>query len=381
MGVKVRVESNSGSLRLRYTFPKGQRQTIYLGLDDSPVNRKIAGVKAHQIELDIIQGSYDLTLERYQGPKSTPIASSPTLIDLYEKFIEIKKIELESAGIQKYTATLARLRQFFPVPVRAESVTFENAVDYRDWLRLQTNNRNQPLSAVTVKERLQCTGACWQWAQEEGLIQGSGNPWRKAARSVKKQKSRPKPLNSEEIRIVLAGYRESPEYSFYSDMVQFLLGTGARFGEVSALLWGDISEDCSRVLFDKSFSRGATSPTTKNDKTGWVRLPASLTNLLKRRRLSNPTEDSLVFPSRRSGESINDRVFRKSWVSIIRQVGIEYRKPYSTRSTLISHWLSAGEDIAVVAELTRTSIKMILEHYGASIKSGSVLPELVDFEE
>ena len=62
MTVEVKVRSKNNRLQLRYVYPKGKREEISLGLSNTPTNRRIAQGKAAQIELDIVNGHYDLSV-------------------------------------------------------------------------------------------------------------------------------------------------------------------------------------------------------------------------------------------------------------------------------------------------------------------------------
>lgn len=362
--VKVRVELFRGRWRLRWTYPAGVRRTMATRWGEETLGKAQALMLAGRIEEDIGRGNYDESLRRYQGRPVEACRESAAMI--VERYLEIKRGELDPRSLQKYEATLARFREFFGT---TETITPRLVQEFRDWM-LGLEYQGRRLAPVTVKERLSILSSAW------AACGPSPNPWGGAVRSVRKVQGRPKPLTSDEIGRALAAFAQHPNYSFYTDLVSVLLGTGARFGEVSALTWADISINCDQIYFGKSHSRGVTQATTKNQKVGWVRVPGSIQSLLKRRALTG--RNGLVFPSRRSGVAINDRVFRKAWVQVLRDAEIPYRKPYSTRATLISHWLSRGEDIATIAELCRTSVKMIQEHYAASVKATVVLPELLD---
>lgn len=373
--VAVKIEDYRGKFRLRWTYPPTVRNVVNLGLDANGINLTQAKMRAAAIEGDILRDNFDLTLDRYRpvSSRSNVSIGAGTVIELMDKFIEHKSLDIKKGALTKYIATRTRLNQYFVKPIRADHIGLEHAAKFRDWLMTVKTNTGAPLANITIKERLGCVASCWDWAIEQNLL--TDNPWKKASRQVKKERSLPKPLTIDEIQRTVDAFRQHPEYSFYADLVTFLLGCGARFGEVSALRWNDISSDCSQCYFGKSYSRGEIS-TTKNQKAGWVSMPSSLQRLLLRRKTLRSTETSLIFPSRRSGGCINDRVFRKTWGIVLKSANIPYRKPYSTRATLISHWLSQGEDPATVAEMTRTSIKMIMEHYAGSIKRNVVLPEL-----
>ena len=65
----IKIESDKGWLRLRFTHA-GKRRAFALGLPDSNINRKFAEQKAKQIELDILSGNFDTTLQKYKPQKT-----------------------------------------------------------------------------------------------------------------------------------------------------------------------------------------------------------------------------------------------------------------------------------------------------------------------
>ena len=74
--------------RLRLSLPRqlfgGKQKFIYLGLSDSPENRKLAEAKAWVIESDIRYERFDNTLAKY-SPVPTVEQNQPlTLLGLYE---------------------------------------------------------------------------------------------------------------------------------------------------------------------------------------------------------------------------------------------------------------------------------------------------------
>jgi len=64
----VSVLSQKGLLRLRWRIERSdKRPVLYLGLPDTRSNRKKAELLAKQIEIDLTNGSYDPTLEKYRA--------------------------------------------------------------------------------------------------------------------------------------------------------------------------------------------------------------------------------------------------------------------------------------------------------------------------
>jgi integrase len=221
--------------------------------------------------------------------------------------------------------------------------------------------------------------ACWDWAIESELL--TLNPWKLVARRIKPAKTTaPNPFNPGEVAKIITGFRTDRYYAYYSDYVEFMLGSGCRPGEVIALKWRHVAEDCLSVWIGEAYYRGM-SKETKNTKSGTVPLSQALTRLLLKRKPARIDPEALVFPAPKGGH-IHDQDFRnRAWKKVLGKLDIPYRKPYTTRSTLISYWLSQGEDPMTVAKLTRTSVKTIYEHYAGSIKSNVRLPDILEIEQ
>ncbi|MFH7242125.1 MAG: Arm DNA-binding domain-containing protein [Spirulina sp.] len=65
----VAILVSHGRLQLRFRH-QGKRHYLSLGFADTPANRKLAEMKAKEIELDILSGHFDETLTRYKPPKA-----------------------------------------------------------------------------------------------------------------------------------------------------------------------------------------------------------------------------------------------------------------------------------------------------------------------
>ena len=79
-------------LRLRWRY-SDKRCCIALGIPDSPANRTIAESKAKQIELDIISGHFDDTLERYQlHPQSKERSLITDTVNIVPEVLQIRHI-------------------------------------------------------------------------------------------------------------------------------------------------------------------------------------------------------------------------------------------------------------------------------------------------
>ena len=94
------------------------------------------------------------------------------------------------------------------------------------------------------------------------------------------------------------------------------------------------------------------------------------------RRPANSDPDALVFASP-NGKPIDDDNFRnRAWKTVLTRLGIDYRKPYNTRHTLISHALDLGMNPVMVAQLTGHDVETLYQNYAGNVNSRPMLPEL-----
>jgi integrase len=61
----VVIISSHNRLQLRFSYG-GKRHYLSIGLPDTPTNRKLAELKASEIEKDIIYERFDPTLKKYK---------------------------------------------------------------------------------------------------------------------------------------------------------------------------------------------------------------------------------------------------------------------------------------------------------------------------
>ncbi|WP_261226244.1 tyrosine recombinase XerC [Ancylothrix sp. D3o] len=185
-------------------------------------------------------------------------------------------------------------------------------------------------------------------------------------------KQKAKPFTKEEITTIVAAFRS--HFPHYGDFVEFLFGTGCRTGEVIGLQWKHFNDDCSVAWIGESLSRGIR----KETKTGQARdIPMTpyLQQMLISRRPVEFNPDDLVFPAPQGG-AIDDHNFRnRAWKPVLDELRIPYRKPYTTRHTLVSHALEKGMNPVNVAELTGHNVKTLYQHY-AGVVNKTKLPDI-----
>jgi integrase len=369
--MKVGIQDKKGWLIL--VWNDGKRRTMATGIRADITGAKSLAQKiATRIELDFLQrdeGRYDETLLRYKprilGKSATEI-SAPELFDRFTKH-QAKKKGLAQSGINsRYVALTKMLEKVLNVPV--------NTIGEREAERF-ADICADTLQSDTSKARIWLLVSCWDWAKGKYQVKEE-NPFRGlSTRFQSQEKKRKKPFSLVEVRAILEGFRSSRYYAHYADFVSFLFGAGTRFGEAAGLVWKNVADDFTSVYICESESRGKKG-TTKTKKSRTVNLSPSLIVMLKRRNEDNHQNPSdLVFFSP-TELPMNDRTFRRAWTKVLQSVGVEYRCPYTSRSTVASHALASHQDHVSVAKALGNSPKVLYDHYVDIIESR---PVFVDF--
>jgi integrase len=366
--MKITIEKHAGRLRLRWVH-KDKRYTMSCGVNDDPMGHAVAKQKAAQIELDIQAGYFDLTLLKYKPRSLGKTATEITTVELFQKFTQhqFKEKGLAPRSLEtRYIPLQRNLEKFLNIP--AHKVTESATGNFVALLLEQVSNQ-------TAKARLWLLQSCWEWAKGRYQV-AEANPWSSHIQRIKPtQSKRVKPFTSTEILMILDAFKKDRYYCHYYPLVYFLFGTGCRFGEAVGLRWKNVADDFSHVFFCESISRGHQRNTTKTGKSRTVVISPVISAMLRSQSEKPHKPDDLVFPSPK-GKTINDRYFnRRAWKTIISQIGIEYRKPYATRHSAISHALANGANYVAVAEATGHNPKVMHEHYASSINQQSVFVE------
>lgn len=360
----VSVTADRERLRLGWRY-KGKRYFLFIGLPDTAINRRAAEAKASQIELDIMSGHFDPTLKAYKV--MLPSQSQLTVKSLFDQFIQYKAKKVVPATLDKYRSLLGYLEKFFG-DCLVDAVNLEEAEKFTTWYN------SQNLSEVVIRERLGLLSSCWKWGIEKGLVEI--NCWEDMPSRIKiPPKQMPKPFTLTEIKSIVEAFRIDRYYSHYADFVEFRFGSGCRTGEILGLRWKHISEDCSTIWIGESLVKGERKA-TKINRARYITLTPNLQAILQKLKQTGHNPEELVFKGP-NGAPINGNNFAKrGWKKILTMLNIDYRRPYYTRHTLISHALDRGMNPVEVAQLTGHDVETLYKNYAGSVRSRPHLPEL-----
>ena len=173
------------------------------------------------------------------------------------------------------------------------------------------------------------------------------------------------------VRLWVTSERPGPKPSSdMADIIDLMLATGCRIGEVLALRWSDISLDGTRptltVTGTIKTERGKGTyrkPTPKSDASvRTIVLPEFAVTMLRRRAESEPNALDAVFVTRNGTwhQVVN---IERRWRAIRRDTGFEWVTPHTFRktvATLISEQVGSEE---ASRQLGHSSSQITLEHY------------------
>lgn len=359
----VAIAACKGSLFLRWQHD-GKRHTLYLGLPDSPVNRQVAQGKATTIEWDMRSGHFDQTLKTYKP--STNRSNKLTVVALFERFMQWKAKGVADSTLGKYRGTIRLLQEYFS-DASIQSVDIPEAEKFISWFQ------GYDLVPRVKRERIELLIAAWNWAIKNEMI--AINPWLGLHLRIKvPPKQQARPFSREEIGAIIRAFQTDNRYSAYADYVQFLFGTGCRTSEAIGLQWKHLSADCSSVWIGETLTRGKRQ-STKTNRARTIKLTDALQEMLLARRPIKWNEEALVFTAPNGGPICDNNFRNRAWSSVLKRLEIDYRKPYLTRASLISHALDLGMSPVMVSQLTGHDVQVLFEHYSGNVRD-SRLPDL-----
>lgn len=265
----------------------------------------------------------------------------------------IDKLKKYDNGVEK--STLVKLEKY-----KKDLETKEDILEFVEWLKKDCKLQSTSISRYfDVLRQI--------------------DPIFKTVTIRKERKPKKKPFTKEEIVKILDWFKNNnKDYYYY---VSFLFLTGARISEAIGLRWKHIDLDSKTIYFyetlarDNNNSTNRVVKTTKNNILREFPINEKLNNLLSELPQGDPEDLLFLF----NGHCIDDKNFcNRYWKKCLKECNINYRSPYNTRHTFISHFLNQTKDVVKCAYLThgsRTGIKTIYEHYAGIINKVEV-PDL-----
>jgi integrase len=364
--MRFNLSQDKSNYRVDFVL-EGKRKRFYPGTSDELIARNIL----RRMEFDWEQGQFDLSLNSYRLKNRIQRTKTTVAKEGRERKTTLKLLTLWDKWVTSLNLP-ERVKNDHYHCCRVMLLKANPNWDDVAWL-LQSN-----LSASTWNTRRRFIKSCVSWALAEGIVEGK-NPWN-ALKARKTTRTRANPLTNEETKLIIQAFERnqfcslhSPcKHSYYVPYLKFLLLTAARPGEVIALQWKHIDFENNLIEISEAMGRDlesspyATRKVRKETKTGEVRyLPmnSALRDLLVVHKTDDAKADSLVFLGARGKGILDIRAFREAWKKVLDGLGLEYRKPYQTRHTALSHIAQNHGLLAAAKVAGHKSLDMVSRHY------------------
>jgi integrase len=353
--IAICTEGRRLKLQIPRAWNEGKQKYLTLGLSDTTDNRLYAANLARQIEWDYLHGNLDRTFAKYK-PQQPTAKADLSLIDLWQEYCLYKAQSLKPATIHYLTNGLG-----FHI-VRCPYQSSEQGLEVRQWL---LNHTTPDMSRRVVA----ALATAVDWGRKHGKVTTTVNPFVGMSGDIRVEETdtAPNAFTPDERKLVIDDFARSKRYRFYTPLVKFWLMTGCRPSEAIGLTWGQISDDCDKIRFDRSIIHIGGKPIeNRKSKTNRVRTFPS-NDLLKEFLLDHRYQRSgctrLVFPSP-TGKPIDYSNFStRAWDKVVDPAINRHSTPYSCRDTFITEQIAKGIPIPIVALWVDNSVKTIERYY------------------
>jgi len=393
--------NNHGSITIHFQY-QGKTykfSPIKRGKYDDPVALGKAKSICQQIELDIVNGNFDSTLEKYK-PRLEPISIKGRTpkdaqsdlesaieeykrrcisLELWDKYVEFKRPSASASTIAKDYKTVRSHLSKCPKIKASDGLIL--ADEFRDYLLRTT-------TPAAAKKVLTQVSACCDWAVDERGLLLRENPFAGMSKKIKLPNSEKQKeieaFTPEEQRAIIEAFKNDKfcskgdrfKHSKYANYVEFMFMCGCRPSEAIALQWKHVSSDFKTIKFEQALVEGehgrVLQDGLKTQASRTVNTGQSLQNLLRSIKPETCDPESLVFPSPQGGYIDTHNFCNRQWKKVLERLKIPYRDPYTTRRTLIAKALNSGMDAKDVAGLVGNSPKMIYNNYAAKNKDATL---------
>lgn len=367
---RVRIESQSGNLRLRATLPPkpgkegrgNHQQAIYLRLPDTAAGIKQALKEARLLSAQLLSRSFDWAEWGYSAPEE-PV--SDTLDSRWQEYLDQKRVLVTNQRTitAMYQPLVNILKTLPPVMNRGDAINLIQALKERG------------NCAETIRKRVSLCFGFYQWMIQCGYWH-EPNPFAGLRRTIKGESREQKPAFTEsELQRIFATMSQDPCYAYYVPFYTLVCLTGCRISEGIGLRWQDISEDCTTIRFRKALvvseSHRQVLKGCKTHQSRTFRCSEPLIKMLQG--LSRGKPDDFVFVIKGGDKPLHQSTLsRHCWRKILRRAKVPHRPQMMLRHSLISHAVQTMAPVDLSKQLGHTPQTML--RYYAQAVNPKVVP-------
>ena len=370
------VELHGKYLRISFTY-KGSRRRESLKLEPTKQNIKFAKSKLDAIKYEVLAGSFNYS---HHFPDSNVTIGKPShkpIVSLINQYLKVKEQQIRRSTFDKYVSMLNIFSELYGKERSSETINPRSISEVRTLLI-------QGRTAKTANTYLSTVRTFFTWLHAMEYLDRN---YLEFLSNVKVPEREIEPFTIAEFKVAIDACLQEQ----HKNIITLLAYSGLRTGEMCALSWEDINFEERTMLIRRSTFDKRGLKTTKTDKERTVDiLPPACDALEAQFKLTghyeakeHPVEladktnriESLRFVfsphaitgiySNRPYDYLGKTVTNKMWQSISLRAGIKYRTVYQFRHTYASWMLSAGVNMAYLAEqMGHANFLMIAQVYG-----------------
>lgn len=380
----IRARKDNGLLffDFRYQGKRYREQTL---LNDTKSNRKKMEEVLTKIENDISEGIFDhqkyfpksnsnhhsssqnVIAEAVAGtlpaPQTAAISQVQSIIQttpLFEVFAEKWFDECKIGWRRSYIETMRNTIDKHLLPYFGEkmvsSIRREDILDFRSQLAKVPGRKSQNLSARRINAIVLGLRQILNEAADRYNFTTPGQ----RVKPLKIKRQDIAPFTLDEVNLILKTIRAD-----YRDYFIVRFFTGMRTGEIHGLKWKYIDFKNRQILIRETLVRDEMEEEGKTDlSVREIFMSDVVYEALLRQREVTFKQSEFVFCNAFGKPHNLNNLTNRIWYPILRHLGFELRRPYTTRHTAATLWLAAGENPEWIArQMGHATTEMLFRVY------------------
>lgn len=371
----IRARKDNGLLFFDFRF-QGKRYREQTLLTDTKANRKKMSEILERIEGDIANSTFDYnkyfskvssshnqtqapipnTLVSFDHKNQTPPVNSPVFKDFASKWFAECRIGWRKSYVQTMGDTIDKhLVPYFGEMV-VSSIRREDILDFRSQLAKVPGRKGQTLSARRINAIVLGLRQILNEAADRYHFTSPGQ----RIKPLKIKRLDIKPFTLEEVNLILKTVR--PDYRDYF-IVRFF--TGMRTGEIHGLKWKYVDFKNRQILIRETLVGEEMEDEGKTDLSiREIFMSDVVHDAFMRQRDVTAKQSEFVFCNA-EGKPLNlNNLTNRVWYPLLRYLGLELRRPYTSRHTAATLWLAAGENPEWIArQMGHSTTEMLFRVY------------------
>jgi len=380
------VREYSGKLFCDFRY-QGKRCREYTALEDTKANRQKLKKLLEKIEAEIKEGDFEyqkhfpnskiaksiskltgsITVADTQNiaPVShsnvysaiqASIAATPLFKDFAEKWFDECKIGWRRSYIETMRNTIDKhLLPYFGDKM-VSSIRREDILDFRSQLAKVPGRKSQNLSARRINAIVLGLRQILNEAADRYNFTTPGQ----RVKPLKIKRQDIAPFTLDEVNLIFKTIRAD-----YRDYFIVRFFTGMRTGEIHGLKWKYIDFKNRQILIRETLVRDEMEEEGKTDLSiREIFMSDVVYEALLRQREVTFKHSEFVFCNAFGKPHNLNNLTNRIWYPILRHLGFELRRPYTTRHTAATLWLAAGENPEWIArQMGHATTEMLFRVY------------------